>query len=485
MSQIRKHRTTQAGTSVPRRLLALVGAMVLAPSLVQAQATWEYSPYRIHVWLACDTSPELTQRLADQIATTITDRGDAIAGATWDIRTRPCPEPLRSDVVTRLPELTVEDIQRVADRRLKIDDKLILLSLRAEASGFRIAARELDCHTRTWQPLIRRETGQPSRIPETAFSAVLDAFTPLVRIESVKSRDVAVRVRAGGLITDASSPAAIGSSDVLQPVIRRNDRLGEPMKEGILVAPWTFLTVEQLHGNTLDCKAHSGQYSVLGMRSSSRTQKFALVSKPPTDTTDLRVVTRGENPQPLAGYEIYSKDPVTEETELIGKTDWRGDLTVHRGDKPLQVLYVRNGGQLLARLPMVPGLEAQLTAEVRDDDRRLEAEGFIKGLQSTVMDLVARRELYISRFRRYLKAKEFDKAKELLEEFGKLQTRSDVARELLQARPRFASSDLKDRAEQAKIDKMFTDTQQLLTRFLDPGTGGELATELAQAQRAG
>ncbi|MCH5373321.1 MAG: hypothetical protein JJ992_05055, partial [Planctomycetes bacterium] len=356
-------------------LLASTGLLVfaactwLSPACARAQATWEYSPYRIRVWLALETSPELTERLAERIASTIADRGYAVAGATWDVRTQACPEPLRADAVERLEDLTAGDIGRVAADRLKIDDKLIVVSVRASASGYHIAARELDCHTRTWQPTARRETSQPSRIADSVFSAVREAFTPMARIESVKNREVVARIRAGGLIMDPSAPATIGDSDVLLPVLRRNDRLGEPMTDGILIAPWTFLTVEQRRGNVLDCKAHSGQYSVLGVRASSRTQKFALVSKPTGETTELRVTTRGENPQPLAGYEIYSKDPVTEESRLIGTTDWRGMVAVHRGDRLLQILYVRNGGQLLARLPMVPGLDPELTAEIRDDDR--------------------------------------------------------------------------------------------------------------------
>lgn len=32
------------------------------------------------------------------------------------------------------------------------------------------------------------------------------------------------------------------------------------------------------------------------------------------------------------------------------------------------ILYVRNGGQLLARLPLVPGLEQEAEAVVMDDD---------------------------------------------------------------------------------------------------------------------
>jgi hypothetical protein len=472
-------------------LLAVVGLLVAGPwtgcgsGQACAQATWQYSPYRIRVWLAFDGSPELTGQFAELIATTIADRALTVAGATWDVRTELCPLPLRTDAAIRPQDVTVEQVVEVAGHRLRIDDKLVLLSVRASPSGYRIAARELDCHTRTWQPLVQHETVQSGRIAESAFSAVTDAFTPLLRIESVKSREVALRIRAGGLIIDPSGPASVNESDILLPVLRRNDRLGEPLKDGILVAPWTFLTVQQHEGHSLLAQAHSGQYSVLGMRASSRVQKFALVAKPLGESSDLRLTTRGDKPQPLSGYEIHSKDPRTDETVPVGATDWRGMLTVHRGDKPLQILYVRNGGQLLARLPMVPGLEPVLTAEIRDDDRRLEAEGFIKGLQGTIMDLVARRQLYISRFRRLLQAKEFDQAKTLLEEFGTLRTRSDLARELLQQRPRFASSDLRDRQEQAKIDKMFTDTQQLLTRFLDPGTGAELAAELEQARRPG
>ncbi len=469
-------------------LLAVVGWFTTGPwtqagpAAAQAQTNWLYSPYRIRVWLAMDGSPELTEPLADRIAATITDRSLTVAKAAWDIRTVACPRPLRWDAVMRPQEVTVDQVVQVAGPRMSIDDKLVLLSIRADSSGYRVTARELDTHTRTWQPMIQRETHQVGRIPETAFAAVVDAFTPLMQIENVRGREVSLRIRAGGLIMDADNPSAIRSTDILLPVLRRNDRLGQPLLDGILPAPWTFLTINQLEGYSLVAQAHSGQYSILGIRASARIQRYALVARPLEQETDLRLISRNEPQIPLAGYEIYSKDPLTDETVLLGSTDWRGILRVRRGERPLQVLYVRNGGQLLARLPMVPGLEPMLTAEIRNDDRRLEAEGFVKGMQGTIMDLVARRQLTITRFRRHLHAKEFDQARALLEEFGKLPTRSDLSRDLLQQRPRFASSELRDRQEQARIDKMFTDTQQLLTRFLEPGTGAELASELERAR---
>jgi hypothetical protein len=131
---------------------------------------------------------------------------------------------------------------------------------------------------------------------------------------------------------------------------------------------------------------------------------------------------------------------------------------------------------------MVPGLEPELTAQVSNDDQRLKAEGFVKGLQIKVMDLVARRELYIARFRRHLKRKQLDEAKALLEEFRNLETQSDLRRQLLQEEQRVTSP---DRRVQARIDQLFKDTRQLLSRFLDPGTANELAQELAKAQQGG
>jgi hypothetical protein len=365
---------------------------------------------------------------------------------------------------------------------LKESDKLFLLRVRADMDGIVITVRELDCRSRTWRPAISRRVVQSERIADECFAAIADAFSPVVRIEMPKGREAQVRVRAGGLITSNLSPSYIRDDDVLLPVIRRNDRVGEPLKGGIQVIPWTFLTITDRKGNVLNCKVHSGMRSALGGRSSSRTIKLALVAHPREKSTLLRVESRDDPPVPLSGYEIHAKDPETEESELVGKTDWRGVVEVPEAERPLRILYVRNGGRLLARLPMVPGLEPELTAQVSNDDQRLKAEGFVKGLQIKVMDLVARRELYIARFRRHLKRKQLDEAKALLEEFRNLETQSDLRRQLLQEEQRVTSP---DRRVQARIDQLFKDTRQLLSRFLDPGTANELAQELAKAQQGG
>jgi hypothetical protein len=310
----------------------------------------------------------------------------------------------------------------------------------------------------------------------------VDSFHPITRIEGAEQKEAEVRERAGGLVTRAGCPARIEEQAVLLPILRRNDRKGEPLDKGIQAAPWTYLTVSSRKMSVLTCQIHTGMRVALGGRSSARTEKYAFAVKPRGQATLLRLETRGAEPRPIPGYEIYSKDPFTEETALLGKTDWRGGLEIGPADSPVTLLYVRNGGRLLARLPMVPGLEAEMTAQVSDDDERLEVEGFVKGIQNRVMDLVARRELYKARFQRHLTKKEFDEAQALLDQFRSLESRSDLSRQLEQRQQRVSTT---DRTSRAKIDQLFKDTRELLIKFLDPSVANDLAQQLDQAKGSG
>ena len=87
-----------------------------------------------------------------------------------------------------------------------------------------------------------------------------------------------------------------------------------------------------------------------------------------------------------------------QQTEPLGVTDAAARSSC-RGDGRLQLLYVKNGKQLLARLPVLPGQSESLLAALVDDDRRLQAEGLVIALQSRALDLVARREILAARFR--------------------------------------------------------------------------------------
>jgi hypothetical protein len=264
--------------------LLLIGLFFAGPRELPAQATWEYSPYSVKVWLAMDASAELTPGLAQRIGRVIRERAWVVAGATWQVDLAACPASLAADAARDPALVTVDAVGALDPDLVKQDDKLFLLGIRDELTGLTIAVRELDCRTRLWQPVVTRHVSQPGRVAEEAFTALLDAFVPFGRIDSAKGKEAVVRVRADGLITGEQSPARIAEQDVLVPIIRRNDRLGEPLENGIQQAAWTFLTVAGRKGNQWQCQVYSGMTSPLGGRSSARTMRLALLAKPRLET---------------------------------------------------------------------------------------------------------------------------------------------------------------------------------------------------------
>jgi hypothetical protein len=455
-------------------LVALVGCAA-AP----AQGIWEYTPYRVQVWVALAPGADLTDRLYERIARTMSEQAEVAAGVTWDISTQRCPAELLGDAVGALDSLTVDAIKAVAPQPLQQKDKVVLVSVREEATGYRVRARELDCTTRMWSPAVSRQLSQLELLPAACFAAVTETFQPLVRIDGAKGVDVVVRPRAGGLITQDACVSRVQDNVPLLPVVRRDDKQGEPLENGIQAPAWTFLSVAGRKGPVLQCRLWSGLRINLGGRSGPRVAKVALALKPAYEYTDLRVAAPGETAQPLPGYDIYTKVPEAKTADLLGPTDWRGTRRIPVADRGLRIVQIKHGGRLLATMPMVPGQQLAQTVLVPNDDMRLLAEGYVKGFQNRVMDVVARRQLCIVRFRRFLEKKELDQARKALDDLRKLEGRTELMQQLDLQRPRLRSP---DKRVQAKIDKLFSDARQVLIKFLDSSTATTLQQELAQAQ---
>jgi hypothetical protein len=315
------------------------------------------------------------------------------------------------------------------------------------------------------------------------WDAIAAVFTPLARIEAVDGAQVKARLRAGGLIIDPASLALAEPGMVLRPITRRNDRTGQPAaKGGIQPLPWTLLAIEERDEALLTCGLHSGYRASIPARGGARVERLALLVRPQFPATTLALRSRGGEQRPLPGYEIFAKQEDGGETPLLGITDWQGQIELPRQGSTLQVLIVRNGTQLLARLPLVPGHEKLLVAPLMDDDGRLQAEGAVAALESMALDLAARREILAARFRVRLTERKFDEAQELLDEFRQLDSRTALGR-LLDEQQQQVRAD--DRLTQQRIDKLFGDARQLLTvKSLSDDMINTLAGELSKARAA-
>jgi hypothetical protein len=486
-------------------LLAL--CLAAEPALAQ---TWEYSPYNIRVWIAVEPMPQASG-LAEEIGRDVADGARIASGVVWRIFPEAAPAALRVDLLTRLDSLAPEQLLAADPDAFQIDprafsrhyvaasgdperlkaDKLVIVTVARSEPGVAVQARELDVATRQWGDLFSATTVQLEAVPGLALTNVLHAIRPLAKVERVQGRAVLARLRASGLIVDANSPAGIAVGQVMVPVVRRNQRNGEPTNNGIYAPAWSYVAVDARTETTVAGTISSGYGSVIPAKGGPRTERLLLGLTPRHTSTRLELRARvpgapGKGPPPLGrllpGYEVYVKNLGEETTELVGLTDWEGGIDLQPGEQPLRLFYIKNGGQLVARLPLVVGQQEEVTANVLDDDPRLAAETYIKSLQSRVTDIVARRQILEVRTRAKLKKGDFAGARKLVDDFRNLTTSAQLTRELEDAQRRMSNV---GGVTGKRIDKLFLDAHKLLLGFLDPAAADKLAGEVAEAEKKG
>lgn len=413
------------------------------------------------------------------------------------------------------------------DNLFRKRDKVFFLNIQMLGDDHLIRGRELDCPMQFFGPTIADRTYAWSYVPRVATDVVTRAFAPTARVEDATSFAASLQLKAGGLIIDESNPARVGVGEVMQPIIRRDDRNGVPTLLEPL--PWTFAAITDTDGIRMQANVYtySGGPGLQG-RKNRRTQRILLRVRPQQPTSDLQVVIRGQASIPQSGCFVYERDLITSEFQFIGRTDWRGKLTIHgspepgsvlseevRRDRlraepekvedeqaeaasksseevsddagtgpdeleatadpdaiqlrhPLKMLYVKSGETVLAKLPIVLGLQPVEVAELPDDRRRLQAEAFVRGFQGEILDLIGLRKLLATRVDLYLKEQRLDEANGVLDELRRLRNYTELADELevIQRRMLDESDGAIPALAKSHIDRMFQTTRNLLQKHL-------------------
>jgi hypothetical protein len=587
-----------------------------------AQAVWDLTPYEIDIIFAAKPSldfawPVQGNNQAEQstpaddahassasafetaLKEEILVRTTRSAAGFWDLRiTSPSPR-LRRRLLADLHGISLQLLSEESKRSLE-RDKVMLLVVLPTTDGYEVVARELDVRTRIFGSPVRVRAWHLAKVADAAVLAVRKAFAPLAQILPLEGKEaVQIRLRAGGIPPQDETLRPAAKGQLFRAVIRRNDRDGK--LRGVFIVPWTFLMVEDLTGSLAECKLHTGLRSPLSGRRRGRIENLALAVIPPGGSTELVIRARTEPYQPLAGYDVFSQSLDGESSELLGRTNSEGRLRIPESEPPLRRLVVKHGGELMALLPMVPGLvwepmlgfgryqgqwpstlpqayllgllesgevdeslraaieslvedqdetrvetpsadkgsevpkltsgtydgraitevptpylvglleeaagmdaqsrtaiqymvtgdqgaggpdlaRAVLEARVPDDDPRLEAEGYLIGLQGELVDVTIRREILLSRALARMEEKKYDEARQLYEELKGLKSRYDFQRALEQERKKIATNDpILDR----KIDRMFEETGKVLRNYLDDRPLDELGRQLLRAPSSG
>ncbi len=363
-------------------------------------------------------------------------------------------------------------------------DHAYMVAVRPVGGRFQVRVWAFDRRLREWQNSVSTMVSQSARIANAASRLITQSFSPMGKIGHLKGHGVDVTMRAGLLTSNTNHERIMPPvGTVLRCSSRRFDRLGQVVVDGVDEIPWTLLQVDAHGAGVVTCRVITGlRRNPFRSRPSRQLERLATVVRPHLDSTDLRMVDKANPNAPLVGYDVLARLPEATETQLIGRTDWNGRLQITSDPThPIQILYVKHGQRVLARLPFVPGANAEEIVRLANDDRRLEAEGFLQGMEDQMVEIAVRRRVLALRIRQAIKLRDFTKADELLDRLSRVATRDDLERKM-----RVRRSDLRgnDAAVQQRIDKMFRATRNALKQYLRASDIDELRQEVQGAKQA-
>jgi len=450
--------------------------------------SWSLDPYRILVWVefspSCQSDPAFETSFRQRLSLDI----HADASAVWNTEIAPSAVPLQAWMSARGAQGDFAELLQSQEIPTDQFDRIVLLQV-SRPGIWQIEFKEWDTRTRQWGYLHSTQTMFSTLLPSEAKRLIESKFAPIAQIDEIRStnlvlipkgielarEDLASRQRRYANLLDAKmslgqsdEPSQIGpmpgildAGSALIPVLRRNTRNGKLSDGGIRVVPWTLIHLEDQHGNA---SIYSGFGQPLPGKKNVRTERLALAVKPSKSQTKIKVVDKDNPSRPLVGYEIYAIDDLKNRANvLVGATDASGELLIDSNqDRGIRLLYIRSGGVLLARLPVIPGREAFLTAKVLDDAPRLLAEGFVVGWRDKVIDMIARRKLLISRIERKLDQGDVESASQWLEVLKASQNMRELAFELRTVKGTFLDApDMGTKLKQ-RIDDVFQSGQKLI-----------------------
>jgi hypothetical protein len=495
-------RRARAGAARGSRRLGLRALVVLLAAAngaaARGQTAWERTPYRVTCVVAFDCKTAFGSESVARFAAALQQRVDSMVGGAWDFTASTASAPqaarLGSALCSPSPAAAQPAPQPGAPAWLDdspvpeasgsdAPDKVLGLYVERGRSGLRLAVQEYDVRTQLLGPRLQEDFIHPQLLLSAAVDALFRAFRPLAVVERVTGRDVLLRVRAAALPLRDAELDLLHPRGLLQAVVRYNHRDGSP--QHLEVVPWTYLLREPERDESpslVQCRIHSALQAPLTPRRRGRVEMLAVALDPPRGTTRLELYSRTRPDKPLVGYAVYAYGPDAPQTELLGYTDAQGGLTIPPGDHRLRLLLIRNGHEILARLPLVPGLSPTLRAPLRDDDVRLAAEGFVQGLQYELVDTVVRRQVLLRLLENDLDQRQWDAARQRMQQIDQLPTAADYRARLSGLESRTFADDAVTRQ---RIARLFDDTRALLDRFLDPAPVEALRARLIQqgAQR--
>ena len=444
---------------------------------------FELQSYRVRISLAYPQSPGLEAAFRTVIFQEVLEISDRLLGEMWTV-TAEENSWLFPRTAEHLRRLTVESLP--ADWTTETCDKTYLITLEQAGGEYVLSGREWDPVGRTLGNPVSRSVQQRRELSATVFRLTHDLFRPRLQIDRITDGSAAITVQAGALTPADPMLAQLRTDQFWQPFLRYRNLQGTVEK--LQAVPWTMLQVSEI--NTAS-RAHGQARVVSGLRSAlpnrrrPRIDVLARALEPVAPATELRLISRQTPAKPLVGIVVDARSqPDVAAVRMM--TDRNGTIRIPaRTTDPLLWLSIKSGDKTLARLPLVPGLESQLTAELPDDSIRLRVEGELSILQSNLTDAVAQRAVLMARIRRLVQLGDWKSAHELRADLRVLPTTEIYLKELNAIRiPAVQMAQAaRDKGTAAYIERVCGDVSKIVQRYLDEEKLKAFEEELKELER--
>ena len=428
-------------------------------------------------------------------------------------------EEVEPEVEEEKPRFPIEKQKLITPNLLRQLDKIYATSLRYENGVYELGVAEFDTNARVRVLTAKRSFRNLETLPAQILSCLKEVFSPIAQVDYngvTDGKTARIKIRAAAMVADveAGSPIMIHKGDVLRPVVRKNDRSTQaPEYDGVIEVTWTYMYINDLtvqededlgvlrtngNGKGQVISTFTMLRNPIAARRNTLQEKYGLLVRPVQESSLLKIVANDRENYTLQGYNVYAKSPkIDPEAEgdaptlLIGQTDWRGaievtqDIFQNQGTTKLVVIYVRNGQQVLARLPIVPGYRALEEVKLPNDDYRLQYEAFFVGFQNSILDYTVQQAVYKIRIEHHINKDEEEKARKLLKELSKVPS-AVALNDVLSKREASLQDDPNiDANTKRKIEGMFEKTRKLINEYLQGNdVEGNVLVKMESAVRA-
>lgn len=494
------------------RLLVAAAAMLLVVNggrivLAVESYIWTNTPYEVQTLLAVDTTGD-SAALADAIATRLDERAQSSIGAVWRLKVE-ATSGLRHYHTTRAVETgdisailgkakpeengeseTAEDDsstdaeaespEKMPDEMpFKNVDKVFLVTVTQRRATYVVAAREYDTYLQQMSLLRTENALSAADVPEATYRLLCRLFSPIAQFSVDPEKPEFATLEFRGSSLPQKQPGFVGAAEgeILLPILRRTDRSGVLAKDGIQAAPWTYFKAEE--GGKLG-RILSHTRRPFGARRRGRIEQLAMRLRVDPAETTLRLRARGDAERALVGYEGFVEDG-DRKAFSIGRTGNQGLLTVEPGESVIQMVTIKSGSKLVARLPVAAGVAPIVEVPLPDDTKRLEAESKLALLREQLIDLVARRSILVARIESNIEKNKLEQARELLNQLEGLPGRAVFAQRL-DTEQQLIRSD--NPMVQQGLDRLFDQTRVVLGAFLSSQPIKNLNVRLGKAEIA-